>query len=60
MTVALFQELAKEELEKIRAAVGEQQFARRKFQTAAEILDGIITDDQFVEFLTLPAYKYLN
>jgi malate synthase len=60
VTVALFQELAKEELEKIRAAVGEQQFARRKFQTAAEILDGIITDDQFVEFLTLPAYKYLN
>jgi malate synthase len=60
VTVALFQELAKDELEKIRAAVGEQQFARRKFQTAAEILDGIITDDQFVEFLTLPAYKYLN
>jgi malate synthase len=60
VTVKLYQELAKDELEKIRAAVGEQQFARRKFQTAAEILDGIITDDQFVEFLTLPAYKYLN
>jgi malate synthase len=60
VTVALFQELAKDELEKIRAAVGEQQFTSRNFQTAAEILDNIITDDQFVEFLTLPAYRYLN
>jgi malate synthase len=60
VTVELFHELAKDELEKIRSAVGEQQFSRRKFQTAAEILDKIITDDQFVEFLTLPAYQYLN
>ncbi len=60
VTVELFQELAKDELEKIRMAYGDQQFARHKFQTANEILDSIITDDQFVEFLTLPAYKYLN
>ena len=60
VTVDLFRELAKDELEKIRSAVGEQQFARRKFQTASKILDEIITDDQYVEFLTLPAYKYLD
>ncbi len=60
VTVDLFHELAKDELEKIRSAVGEQEFARRQFQTASEILDTIITDDQFTEFLTLPAYKYLN
>jgi malate synthase len=60
ITIELYQELAKDELEKIRSAVGEQQFAKRRFQTAAEILDKIITDDKFVEFLTLPAYQYLN
>jgi malate synthase len=60
VTVDLFHDLAKDELEKIRSAVGEQQFAKRKFQTAYEILDQIITNDQFVEFLTLPAYKYLD
>src|SRR5579864_715190 len=60
VTVEMFRELAKDELEKIRMAYGDQQFARHKFQTANEILDSIITDDQFVEFLTLPAYKYLN
>ena len=60
VTIELFRELASDELEKIKSAVGEQQFNKRKFQTAAQILDSIITDDQFVEFLTLPAYKYLN
>ncbi len=58
--IELFRELAKDELEKIRSTLGEQQYARRKFQTASEILDKIITDDQFVDFLTLPAYKYLS
>ena len=60
VTIELYQELAKDELEKIRSAVGEQQFANRRFQSAAEILGKIITDDKFVEFLTLPAYQYLN
>jgi malate synthase len=60
VTIELFRELEKDELEKIRSALGEEQFAKRKFQTASEILDKIITDDQFVDFLTLPAYKYLS
>ena len=60
VTVELFRELENDELEKIKSKVGEKQFAASKFQTAAEILDTIITDDQFVEFLTLPAYKYLE
>ncbi len=60
VTVELFRELEKDELEKIRSRVGEEQFAAGKFRAAAEILDTIITDDQFVEFLTLPAYKYLE
>src|SRR5438128_1388488 len=60
VTIDLFSELLNDELAKIRAAVGEEQFSRRKFQTASDILDSIITSEQFVEFLTLPAYQYLN
>jgi malate synthase len=60
VTIELFRELAQDELEKIRSAVGEKQFAARKFQTAYDILDKIVTDEQFVEFLTLPAYQYLE
>src|SRR6202165_111744 len=60
VTIELFRQLAAEELEKIKNMVGEQQYASRKFDKAAELLDQIITSDQFVEFLTLPAYQYLK
>ena len=59
VTVDLFHELLQDEMAKIRSAIGDAQFAKRKFETAAEILDSIITSEQFVEFLTLPAYQYL-
>ena len=55
----LFHQLMAEELDKIKTSIGEQQYANRRFQTAAELIDKIITDDSFVEFLTLPAYQYL-
>src|SRR5260370_27392888 len=60
VTIELFHQLMVEELEKLRNAIGEAQFARRRFTTAAQILDEIITDDHFIEFLTLPAYRYLD
>jgi len=59
VTVDLFRQIAVEELQKIRAMIGEQNYASRKFDTASHLLDQIITDKQFVEFLTLPAYRYL-
>jgi malate synthase len=60
VTIDLFHQFMNEELAKLRAAIGEQQYANRRFDTAAQILDQIITNDQFVEFLTLPAYQYLS
>jgi malate synthase len=60
ITIELFRQLMNEELSKLQSALGTQQYATRRFDTAAQILDKIITDDQFVEFLTLPAYQYLD
>ncbi len=60
VTVELFRQMEAEELAKIKASLGEQEYATRKFDRAAEILDSIITDKNFVEFLTLPAYRYLD
>lgn len=60
VTVQLFRQLAREEQAKVEAALGAEALAGRKFDQAAQILDQIITDDNFVEFLTLPAYKYLD
>src|SRR5438067_7872442 len=60
VTVELFRQMLAEELDKIKSRPGENQYASGHFETAAQILDGIITEEQFVEFLTLPAYKYLD
>jgi malate synthase len=60
VTIALFRQLAADEFERIKNTLSEKQLASRKFHLAAALLDQIITSDQFVEFLTLPAYKYLS
>ena len=60
VTIELFRQLTDEELAKIKATLGEQQFAAGKFALARELLDKIITNDQFTEFLTLPAYQYID
>jgi malate synthase len=60
VTVELFRQMLAEELGKIKGMVGEQQYDARKFEDTAQLLDKIITNEQFVEFLTLPAYGYLE
>jgi malate synthase len=60
VTVQLFRELAREEQEKVTSTLSAEQLAGRKFREAAQILDEIITSEEFVEFLTLPAYRYLD
>ncbi|HLI07761.1 MAG TPA: malate synthase A [Ktedonobacteraceae bacterium] len=60
VTVDLYRELTDDELAKLKTKLGEQQFAASKFGPARQILDKVITSDDFVEFLTLPAYSYLE
>jgi malate synthase len=59
VTAELFRRVLAEELDKIRADVGPDVFARGKYALAREIFDDVSTRDDFVEFLTLPAYEYL-
>jgi malate synthase len=60
VTVELFRALMHDELAKLKASFGEEQYAQRPFETATRILDEVVTEDTFVEFLTLPAYQYIN
>jgi len=60
VTLELFRQIAREERERNEALLSQAQRAERRFQDAAQILDEIISDTEFVEFLTLPAYRYLN
>ncbi|GHO44784.1 malate synthase [Ktedonospora formicarum] len=60
VTTDLYQRWLVEELAKLKASLGERPYEARRFASAAEILTRIVTDEQFVEFLTLPAYQYLS
>lgn len=59
ITRELFRTILTEELEKMRKAVGEQEFCTGKYLLAAELFERISLAEDFVEFLTLPAYEYI-
>ena len=59
VTLELFREIMTEEMDNIKAAVGEEQFARGKYALAAQLFDEIIASDELEEFLTLKAYEHL-
>lgn len=59
VTEELVMSLEKEELEKIKAYVGEDRFQHGKFGLAVELFNQMILNDSFDEFLTLKAYNEL-
>jgi len=58
--ILLCSEMVKEEVEKIAESVGERRFSDGKYLDATTLLLDLIQPDQFVEFLTLPAYDQLR
>jgi malate synthase len=49
-----------EELAQLRMAMGEQRYAASKFEQARKTFERIATQNEFVDFLTLPAYEQLD
>jgi malate synthase len=60
ITVELFQRVLAEELDKLKARYGAEQYAQRHFVRAAELFDTLTVEEEFVEFLTVPGYQYLD
>lgn len=60
VTKELFRSVLEEELEQIKTGIGAERYAKGKFDIARELFDKITTDDEFVEFLTLPGYEKLD
>jgi malate synthase len=60
VTKELFRNVLGEEVEKIKTKLGAERFGKGKFQTASALFDKITTDNEFVEFLTLPSYEKLD
>jgi malate synthase len=60
VTAELVRATIDEELEKIREAVGDEVFAKNRPEEARALFEQVALGDDFVEFLTLPAYEYLD
>ncbi len=59
VTLELYRQLADEEMEKIRAAWGDANYARSRIAEARAVVDTLIASPEFTEFLTLKAYEQL-
>jgi malate synthase len=60
VTLELYRSLVPSELEKIKGYVGSEAYENGQFEKAIEIFDQLIDNDEFVEFLTLPAYDLID
>jgi malate synthase len=60
VTKELVRRIEDEEMERIRGAVTAESWASGRFAEARELFDRVALADDFVEFLTLPAYERLD
>ncbi|WP_151759432.1 malate synthase A [Dictyobacter vulcani] len=59
ITIDMFRQFLQEEQIRLQDNIGRQEYAARPFTAAGTILDQIISDKNFIEFLTIPAYAYI-
>ncbi len=60
VTRELFHEILGEELRKTPAIVGADVYAAGRYSEGAKLFEEITTSDEYVEFLTLPAYRAID
>jgi malate synthase len=60
VTYDLYRSMLPEELDKIKEMFGEQLFTAGKFDLAVQVLDQLLHEDRFINFLTIPAYQHLD
>ena len=60
VTEELFRTLLAEELPKVKTYLGGEAWKAGKYEEGAKLFERITTDDRYVEFLTLPAYDYVD
>ncbi len=56
ITKELVREIVREENDKVKAQMGEESFAKGRYEDAAQLMIDLVEQPQFYEFLTLPAY----
>ncbi len=59
ITKKSFEKSLFEETKQIQLSLGMESYRAGKFELANELLTSVVTNHEFVEFITLPAYEYL-
>ncbi|THE12636.1 malate synthase A [Bacillus timonensis] len=59
VTFELVQRLQEEELEKIKQEIGGEAFEAGRFNEATNLFEKLVTNNEYIEFLTLPGYEIL-
>lgn len=59
LTEELYNQLAMEEFEKIKKLVGDKEYENDKYKLAEQLLDLLVVNRNFIDFLTIPGYKYI-
>lgn len=59
VTKPLFRRMLNEEMLVIQQELGEQRFSSGRFMQAAALMEKITTQDELIDFLTLPGYQLL-
>lgn len=60
ITNELYSQMLEEEMDAIREEIGKDAFENGRFPEAVKLFDKMIRGDKFREFLTLPAYEYID
>jgi malate synthase len=60
VSVELYRQLLEEEMGELRAGKGQMRYEPEHLEAAREVFDHLSTRDDFVDFLTLPAYGRLR
>ncbi|SJZ72423.1 malate synthase [Enhydrobacter aerosaccus] len=56
VTKELVRQIVREENDKVKAQIGEEAYAKARYEDAAQLMIDLVEQPQFYEFLTLPAY----
>lgn len=59
VTKTLFRQMLQEEMQVVRKELGEARYHAGRFEEAAQLMERITTQDELIDFLTLPGYELL-
>jgi malate synthase len=60
LTAAMVRKLTDDELENIRSLVGDDAYVGGRFEDARRVFEEVALSEDFVDFLTLPAYELID